>query len=709
MSRDPAAFAREGYARNAVAYRCVRMIAEAAASAPLQVGPVQHPLARLLARPNPEQTGVELMESFFGHLQVAGNAYLEAASVGGDAPNELYVLRPDRMSVVPGADGWPVGWEHRVGAAVRRFDRDPVTNDAPILHLKLFHPSDARPYPAYPAREEVWADGASWRLGHWLNGRAGLSSLAEVVEHICARAGVEHADVSGLVGAMSGYIVDAPLDARGALEPLMAAFDFAAAERGGAIVFFHPDARAAVTVPFGALTVNSAASAFARRADVADTPIEARMRFIDGESDYRIGSVSARRLDRAEGGVVSVDAPLVIDPTRAEEIAQALLADRRATAEALQIELGPGHLALEPGDAIILGDGGDAFSITQIEDAEARRLELRRMRPLLSSPLAGGEPTAPPAPVQAPSPALAVIDAPVLPGGEDNDRPLVALFASPWRGAHHVYAGAARTLRASAQQPAIMGELVWPLWPGPVDRWDDGNVIRVRLYGGVLSSAVRDAVLDGANAFAIESGGEWEIVQARTCELVAPNEYQLSGFLRGQLGSAHAMRSPHPVGARIVKLDRRLARAEIGAHEWGEPLVFIAPPAGAAAPDPRASAATLVLPHAAQRPWAPAHLGARRLAGGDISISWVRCARMGGDTWGAGEPPLGATAEAYRLEIFNGAILKRSIDVAGASFLYGTAEQALDFGAAPISLRFRVSQLGENGAPGLNKELTITL
>ncbi|QGZ95588.1 phage portal protein [Terricaulis silvestris] len=141
-ARDPSVFAREGYARNAIAYRCVRMIAEAAASAPLKVGPADHPLARLLARPNPEQTGIELLEAFYGHLQVSGNAYLEAASIESDAPSELYVLRPDRMSVVPGADGWPVGWEHRVGSSVRKFERDPVTSDAPILHLKLFHPAD---------------------------------------------------------------------------------------------------------------------------------------------------------------------------------------------------------------------------------------------------------------------------------------------------------------------------------------------------------------------------------------------------------------------------------------------------------------------------------------------------------------------------------------------------------------------------------------
>lgn len=140
--RDASAFAREGYSKNAVAYRCVRLIAEAAASAPLRVAPFDHPLARLLEKPNPEQTGIELLEAFFGHLQVAGNAFLEAGGEPDDAPSELYALRPERMSVIPGADGWPVGWEHRVGAQVRRFERDPLTNDAPILHLKLFNPTD---------------------------------------------------------------------------------------------------------------------------------------------------------------------------------------------------------------------------------------------------------------------------------------------------------------------------------------------------------------------------------------------------------------------------------------------------------------------------------------------------------------------------------------------------------------------------------------
>ncbi|MEQ1489928.1 MAG: hypothetical protein ABL932_05205, partial [Terricaulis sp.] len=244
---------------------------------------------------------------------------------------------------------------------------------------------------------------------------------------------------------------------------------------------------------------------------------------------------------------------------------------------------------------------------------------------------------------------------------------------------------------------------------GPVDRWDEGNVIRIALYGGALASVTRDDVLNGANAFAIEADGEWEIVQAARCELVELGVYELSDFLRGRQGSVHAMRAPHPAGARIVKLDQRLVRANVGAHEWGEELTFFAPPADALPTSNRAETAALILPHAATRPWAPAHLRAVREASGDVSISWVRCARIGGDTWGAGEPPLGFPSESYVLEILDAGDPIRTEMTSVPNFTYSAAAQTADFGSLPGSLHIRVAQIGESGATGLNIELTITL
>ena len=170
------------------------------------------------------------------------------------------------------------------------------------------------------------------------------------------------------------------------------------------------------------------------------------------------------------------------------------------------------------------------------------------------------------------------------------------------------------------------------------------------------------------------------------------------------------MRAPHPAGARIVKLDPRLDRLEVGAHEWRETLTLTAPPAGAPASDPRATQAAVTLAHAALRPWAPAHLRAKRAASGDVAISWIRCARTGGDAWGPGEPPLGVDAERYQLEILGGggAVL-RTITVTTPAFTYAAADQTADFGGLPGSLRLRLAQLDNAGLTGLNNELTITL
>jgi HK97 family phage portal protein len=143
--RDYAALAREGYQKNPVAYRCVRLIAEAVAGLPLVLMQDvreldSHPLLDLLARPNPRQAGAEFLEAAAGFLLVAGNAYLELVSVGG-SPRELHALRPDRVKLVPGPEGWPEAYEYNVNGRTVRFEVG-EGKPSPILHLALFHPTD---------------------------------------------------------------------------------------------------------------------------------------------------------------------------------------------------------------------------------------------------------------------------------------------------------------------------------------------------------------------------------------------------------------------------------------------------------------------------------------------------------------------------------------------------------------------------------------
>ena len=148
--RDYAALAREGYARNAIVYRAVRLIAESvgALSFVLYEGVAErdiHPLLDLIRRPNPRQDGASFLENIASHLLLAGNAYIEAVGLGageeGDPQvRELYALRPDRMKLVPGADGWPQAYDYTVAGSTVRFDQSAML--PPILHLTFFNPLD---------------------------------------------------------------------------------------------------------------------------------------------------------------------------------------------------------------------------------------------------------------------------------------------------------------------------------------------------------------------------------------------------------------------------------------------------------------------------------------------------------------------------------------------------------------------------------------
>lgn len=143
--RDAASLTRTGFAGNPVGFRAVKMIAEAAAALPLvlQDGRQRfdtHPVLDVVRAPNLAQGRAELFEALFGQILLTGNGYLEAVAADDGAPVELHVLRSDRMSLIPGADGWPVAYEYNVGGRKHRFD---VNGARPaVCHIKSFHPQD---------------------------------------------------------------------------------------------------------------------------------------------------------------------------------------------------------------------------------------------------------------------------------------------------------------------------------------------------------------------------------------------------------------------------------------------------------------------------------------------------------------------------------------------------------------------------------------
>lgn len=156
----------EGYVHNVVAQRAVRTVAEAAASIPWTLQPAGHQAAALLAMPNLQQSRSELVEAVISHLELSGNAYVEVVCGPDGQPAELHALRPDRMQIAFGRDGWPTGYTYAVDGRKVTFAADGSGGHCPILHIKTFNPLDdhygVSPLQAAQAAIETLNAAARW-------------------------------------------------------------------------------------------------------------------------------------------------------------------------------------------------------------------------------------------------------------------------------------------------------------------------------------------------------------------------------------------------------------------------------------------------------------------------------------------------------------------------------------------------------------------
>lgn len=142
--RNYESFAKEAYGKNVVAYQAINRIGDAVSSVKLGIYRgdtelIDHPLAKLLQRPNPLQSYGDYMRSKVGFLLIAGNGYEERFMVNREV-RELYQLRPDRMKVIPSNNGIPAAYEYTMGQNKHRWEMDPRTLTCDVRHLKLFNP-----------------------------------------------------------------------------------------------------------------------------------------------------------------------------------------------------------------------------------------------------------------------------------------------------------------------------------------------------------------------------------------------------------------------------------------------------------------------------------------------------------------------------------------------------------------------------------------
>ena len=560
---------------------------------------------------------------------------------------------------------------------------------------------DARPYPAFPFNTDVWGDGDNWRLGHWLTGRFASAPLAETVGRLLADYGFADFETTTLGGIVPGYVIDRVMAARDALQPLELAYFFDSLESGGAIRFRHRGSEAAVAILSKDDLVESRAGEALltlTRGQETELPASAKIRFISTEGDYAQAVAEARRLVGQSGRVSQADLPLVLDGSLAEGMAEAWLFETWAARERASFTLPPSWLALEPADVVEIAtpEASYLLRVTEIGEHGAREISARSIDPEVYATVATKERPAPTGePVLSGQPVVALLDLPLLRGDEPPQAGYVAARQSPWPGDIAILSSPDTTgflLKGLALVPATLGSTLTALAAGPEGRFDRAP-LQVMIDGEALASITELQLFAGQNLAAVRNDdGEWEVLQFQTATLIAPGTYVLTDLLRGQGGTESAMRPSVAAGAPFVVLNAALARLDMTASEIRLPYNWRVGPASRDIADPSYVATQHTFQGLGLKPLSPVHVRGVR-AGGDLTISWVRRTRLGGDVWDVPEVPLGEDSEAYEVDILDGATVVRTLTSGSPSVTYAGADQIADFGAAQASYAIRVYQM----------------
>ncbi|RQS84327.1 phage tail protein [Burkholderia seminalis] len=570
-------------------------------------------------------------------------------------------------------------------------------------------------------------------------------NLASVVSAECAYAGLQSSqyDTTQLTDLVQGYAITGNSSPRDALSPLMSAYFFDAADTGGPLKFVRRGAPSALSIPWDDLGAGTDGRSSEAQNPVQETiaqefelPRQVTLTYASANTDYNPGSQREPMASTTSNLDEAVNVPIVLADNDAKVRVQTMLWERWVKRRTFQFSVQTKYLAIEPGDVVtvpltpsgptvdlrvtkVSGDGKSTLTISG--DPSVPQIYPNPLTYVAQGGVSAGF-TAQSVPYNGGT-LLRLLDVPPLRDQDTTAALYLAAcgFNSSWPGAAVDISrdDVNFTQITSVTGQAVIGQTTSALGGYTGGNFpDEGNALTVQLYNTsqTLSSVSYASFLNGANAALVGS----ELVFFRTATQTGPGAYTLTGLVRGVKGTGAAIGN-HTTGETFVLLDAtKLVQIAINLTDIGQPLYFEPFLLNIFGNTP--GSVTQVTPVRARvKPLAP-HLlaagkGSASGAAGDVTVKWIRRARVN-TSWISGtDVPLDESAETYNVTVLTaGGATARQLTVSGPftapaqpTWVYTAAQIAADGFTTGNTITFQVYQNSDQGVPGYVSTATITL
>jgi hypothetical protein len=526
----------------------------------------------------------------------------------------------------------------------------------------------------------------------------GVNTVSEAVKLLGTFA---EADIitGAIVAPLHGYVVSQANNVWGAIEPLAGTFAFDLVSNGAQLVA-KPRGRSMVAViPESDLAARPSGSnpvdvANYTRADANKHPDEVTVTYVDIDRDYQPNTQRAFRNEGFSKNKMDMEVAVAMSANDARGVAARILWESVAASGAVEVFVSERWEWLNGGDVVGITTG---MNITpfRLVDVTKSPNGVIRLAGAFDDPLSyvsnvnGASGGVPPNVLSFPGETVfQPMDAPTL--EDENDTGfyfVVAGTGTGWRGASVSRAEVLDSpvvydLLAEPALAAIMGECTTTLADGPTDVFDYANTLVIDVFGDEELETVSesDVLIRNANfAWVGDPDGQGgEYINFTTAALTgSPNQWTISGLLRGRRGTEHAV-STHGSGERFVLVEADpLGRLDFGPIDWNLSRDYLA--VSVPLDDDSATPVSFTNTGEGKRPYAPVHLGATRNgANDDILITWTRRTRSRTPGLGLGPVPLGEETEAYEVDIIQGGNVIRTLTATEPQVNYVEADQTTD-------------------------------
>jgi hypothetical protein len=521
--------------------------------------------------------------------------------------------------------------------------------------------------------------------------------------------------VSDLSDSVFGYRVASAGSIRNGIEPLRGAWPFDVIQDGYKIRYRRRGTASVATIEIGELGLEQQIQE-SREMD-SQLPRKVIIKHIDYSRDYDPNEQSDQRENVDTVNTLSMDLPVVLSPTEAKRVAQKLLYLYWLERSDFSFVLPPTYQYLQPSDVVTIDAGYASYEIriSTIKYTQEGKLECigkpnsvsvytsiadtdGGLNPPVTIPLAG------------PSQEV-LIDAPIIDESMQNAPGFSAFMSgitSGWPGGSlFVTNDNGQTWQALQ---SFVGKGTFGLVSGSLSanagtQIQKGGSIIVSLLSGSLESITEDQMKNGRNYAAYGSDGRWEIIRFQNATLDANGNYTLDTFIRGDRGTEWAT----------------------GLHQSGDTFVLMDDPDGAWISQASSSigvdrgyrsvtagfnidsdaTANFTYRGVNLETYSPTHGKGERDVSSNLTISWTRRTRVGGEWRSLVDASIGETLESYEVDVMNGSTIVRTLTSSTQSVIYSAANQTTDFGSPQASVTVRIYQLSSVVGRGQPLEVTV--